>query len=192
MRSDAVFFINICNFNSRSLLWVELCILHGISILNYLFLTGMNVNKIKQKGYIISISEYIIFSTSSLLYILNFCSNCYVWYVILFIFFDVIPQNDTIHYDAFSYYAYMMERKQWFATAIALMILFSLFTQVFSHIFFTYNNIGDKGCSPYLQRINSKSGSRLEIFRLFLFVFPLPKKSVIYTVLYFSQKYLTR
>ena len=50
---------------------------------------------------------------------------------------------------------------EWFATSVSLLVIFSLFTQAFSHIFFTYNNVADKACSIYLQHIISKSGKTL-------------------------------
>ncbi|XP_063694482.1 uncharacterized protein LOC134826129 isoform X2 [Bolinopsis microptera] len=88
----------------------------------------------KKTGFVVDCSDYVIFTASSILYILNVISNCYV-----------------------SYCMYNEGQMEWFATSISLLVIFSLFTQTFSHIFFTYNNIADKACSIYLQHINSKS-----------------------------------
>ena len=65
--------------------------------------------------------------------------------------------NGSILY-IFSYCMYNEGHMEWFATSISLLVIFSLFTQTFSHIFFTYNNVADKACSLYLQHIISKSG----------------------------------
>ena len=54
---------------------------------------------------------------------------------------------------------YQKGRIGWFVTSASLIALFYLFTQIFSHIFFTYNNVADRDCSPYLKHINAKSGN---------------------------------